>query len=81
MEDKALSVALKAMRKGQCIVILDSKCREIETNLFFLVASIFPLFLRSLRIVAWREMYISMAHDVAFTFGFPFIREVPITHP
>jgi 3,4-dihydroxy-2-butanone 4-phosphate synthase len=52
MEDEALSVALKAMRKGQCIVILDSKCREIETNLFFLVAFLFPLFLRSLRIVA-----------------------------
>jgi hypothetical protein len=26
-------------------------------------------------------MYISRAHEVAFTFGFPFIGEVPITHP
>jgi len=44
MEDQALSVALKAMRKGQCIVILDSKCREIETNLFFLIAFFFSSF-------------------------------------
>jgi len=27
------------------------------------------------------ELYISMVHEVTSTFGFPFIREVPITHP
>jgi 3,4-dihydroxy-2-butanone 4-phosphate synthase len=35
MEEQALSAALEALRKGQCIAILDSKSREVETDLFF----------------------------------------------
>jgi 3,4-dihydroxy-2-butanone 4-phosphate synthase len=40
MEEKALSAALEALRKGQCIAILDLESREAETNLFFPTASL-----------------------------------------
>jgi 3,4-dihydroxy-2-butanone 4-phosphate synthase len=49
MEEQALSVVLKAMRKVQCIEILDSESREAETNLFFLTTSFFPFFVKALR--------------------------------
>jgi hypothetical protein len=75
MEEQAVSVVLEAMRKGWCIVILDSESREAEINFFFF------FFLKTLKTKAWGEMYISMAPDVAFTSYFPFIGEVPITHP
>jgi 3,4-dihydroxy-2-butanone 4-phosphate synthase len=35
MEEQALSAALEALRKGQCIAILDLKSKETKTNLFF----------------------------------------------
>jgi 3,4-dihydroxy-2-butanone 4-phosphate synthase len=35
MEEQALSVPLKALKKGQCIAILDSKSWEVEIDLFF----------------------------------------------
>jgi 3,4-dihydroxy-2-butanone 4-phosphate synthase len=35
MEEQVLSATLKALMKGQCIAILDSKYREAKTNLFF----------------------------------------------
>jgi 3,4-dihydroxy-2-butanone 4-phosphate synthase len=44
MEEQALSVVLKAMKKGQCIAILDSKSREAKTNLFFLATFFFLFF-------------------------------------
>jgi 3,4-dihydroxy-2-butanone 4-phosphate synthase len=44
MEEQALSVALKAMRIGQCIAILDSESKEVKIDLFF-VAAFFSLFL------------------------------------
>jgi 3,4-dihydroxy-2-butanone 4-phosphate synthase len=44
MEEQALSVVLEAMKKGQCIAILDSESREVKTNLFFLAVFFFPLF-------------------------------------
>jgi len=44
MEEKALSVVLEAMRKGQCIAILDLESREVKNNLFFLAVSFFPFF-------------------------------------
>ncbi|CAM6060518.1 unnamed protein product [Sphagnum tenellum] len=37
MEEQTLSVVLHALRKGRCIAILDSKSREAEIDLFFLV--------------------------------------------
>jgi 3,4-dihydroxy-2-butanone 4-phosphate synthase len=39
MEEQALSAVLKALRKGQCILILDLESREAKTNLFFPIAS------------------------------------------
>jgi 3,4-dihydroxy-2-butanone 4-phosphate synthase len=35
MEEQALSAALEALRKGQCIAIMDSKSREAKIDLFF----------------------------------------------
>jgi 3,4-dihydroxy-2-butanone 4-phosphate synthase len=49
MEEQALSVALKALRKGQCIAILDLESREAESNLFFLTTFISPLSMKTLR--------------------------------
>jgi hypothetical protein len=37
--------------------------------------------LKTLKIEAWRELYIFVVHEVASTFGFPFIGEISITHP
>ncbi len=79
MEKQTLSETLEAMRKGQCIAILDS--RKVEIDLFFPTISLFPLFLKTLKIEAWRELYIFVVHEVASTFGFPFIGEISITHP
>jgi 3,4-dihydroxy-2-butanone 4-phosphate synthase len=81
MEEQALSVALKAMRKGQCIAILDLESKEVKIDLFFVATFIFPLSLRTQRTKARGELYISMVHEVAFTFDFLFIGEVPLpTH-
>jgi 3,4-dihydroxy-2-butanone 4-phosphate synthase len=35
MEKQTLSAALEALRKGECIAILDSKSREVEIDIFF----------------------------------------------
>jgi 3,4-dihydroxy-2-butanone 4-phosphate synthase len=35
MKEQALNVGLEALKKGQCIAILDSKYREAKTDLFF----------------------------------------------
>jgi 3,4-dihydroxy-2-butanone 4-phosphate synthase len=58
MEEQALSVALKALRKGQCIAILDLEFREVETNLFFPTASFSPLSFKTLRTKVGGEVYI-----------------------
>jgi hypothetical protein len=50
MEKQTLSETLEAMRKGQCIAILDS--RKVEIDLFFPTISLFPLFLKTLKIEA-----------------------------
>ncbi len=81
MEEQALSVALEALRKSQCTVILDLKSREAKTNLFFLLAFLSPLSLRTLRIKSWGELYIFVIHEIASPFGVPFIGEVSTTHP
>jgi 3,4-dihydroxy-2-butanone 4-phosphate synthase len=44
MEEQALSATLEALRKGQCIAILDSKSREAKIDLFF-PTTFSPLFL------------------------------------
>ncbi|CAK9235353.1 unnamed protein product [Sphagnum troendelagicum] len=74
MEEQTLSVVLKALRKGQCIAILDSKS-EVESDLFFLVASFSPLSMKTLKTKARMELYIFVAHEVICTFSFPFIGE------
>ncbi|CAM6028677.1 unnamed protein product [Sphagnum balticum] len=76
MEEQTLNAILEALRKDQCIAILDSKSKEAEIDLFFLATSFSPLSLRTLRTKARKESYISVAHDVTCTFGFPFIGEV-----
>ncbi len=81
MEEQALSVALKALRKGQCIAIMDLESREAETNLFFPTTSFSPLSLKTLRTKAGGELYIFVAYEITSTLGFPFIREVSTTHP
>jgi hypothetical protein len=81
MEEQTLNAILEALRKGQCIAILDSKSREAEIALFFLATSFSPLSLRTLRTKARKESYIFVAHEVTCTFGFPFIGEVSTTHP
>ncbi|CAK9882802.1 unnamed protein product [Sphagnum jensenii] len=65
----------RTLRKGRCIAILDSKSREAEIDLLFLVASFSPLSLKTLKTKAKRELYIFVAHEVICTFGFPFIGE------
>ncbi|KAH8935219.1 hypothetical protein BDL97_17G017800 [Sphagnum fallax] len=75
MEEQALH-ALKTLRKGKCIAILDSKSKEAKTNLFFRTTFLSPLFLKTLRIKARGELYIFVAHEVASTFSFIFIGEV-----
>jgi len=35
MEEQTFSATLKALGKGQCIAILNSESREVETDLFF----------------------------------------------
>jgi hypothetical protein len=81
MEEQTLSVVLEALRKGQCIAILDSKSKEAESDLFFLVASFSPLSLKTLKTKARMELYIFVAHEVICIFSFPFIGEVSTTHP
>jgi 3,4-dihydroxy-2-butanone 4-phosphate synthase len=44
MEEQALSATLKAFKKGQCIAILDSESKKAETDLFFPITFLFPLF-------------------------------------
>jgi 3,4-dihydroxy-2-butanone 4-phosphate synthase len=74
-------VALKALRKGQCIAILDLESKEVKTNLFFPIVSFSPFSLKTLRTKAGEELYIFVAHEITSTLGFPFIREVSTTHP
>jgi hypothetical protein len=81
MEEQTFSTTLKALGKGQCIAIQNLESKEVETDLFFPTISFSPFCLRTLRTKAGRELYISVAHEVAFTFGFPFIGKVSITHP
>ncbi len=81
LEKQTLNVVLKALRKGQCIAILDSKSKEAKSDLFFLVASFSPLSLKTLKTKARMELYIFVAHEVICTFSFPFIGEVSTTHP
>ncbi|KAH8951849.1 hypothetical protein BDL97_09G052300 [Sphagnum fallax] len=75
-EASLTSRVLRALRKGRCIAILDSKSKEVEIDLLFLVASFSPLSLKTLKTKARRELYIFVAHEVICTFGFPFIGEV-----
>ncbi len=35
MENQTLSATLEALKKGECIAILDSKSREVEIDIFF----------------------------------------------
>jgi 3,4-dihydroxy 2-butanone 4-phosphate synthase len=77
MEEQALSATLEALRKGQCIAIMDLESKEAETNLFFPSAFFSPL--KILKTKARGEMYIFEAHEIASTFGFPFIGEVSQT--
>jgi 3,4-dihydroxy-2-butanone 4-phosphate synthase len=81
MEEQALNAALEALRKGQCIPILDLKSSEVKINLLFPTASLYPLSLKTLRIKTRRELYVFVDHEIAFTFGFPFIGKVSTTHP
>jgi hypothetical protein len=80
MEEKTFSTTLEAVRKGQCIVVPNSKLREVKTNLFF-PTSFFDLSLRTLRTKTRRELYISVAHEIICAFGFPFNGKVSTTHP
>ncbi len=73
MEEQALNVTLEALRKSQCVVILDLESKKAETNLFFPTTSFSPFSLRTLRTKIARELYIFVAHEIASTFGFPFI--------
>jgi 3,4-dihydroxy-2-butanone 4-phosphate synthase len=81
MDEQDLNATLEAVKKGQCIAILDSKSRKVEIDLFFPTTFLFLLSLKTLMIEARRELYIYVAHEVVSTFGFPFIGEVSITHP
>jgi 3,4-dihydroxy-2-butanone 4-phosphate synthase len=81
MEEQALDVTSKALRKGSCIVILDLESKKAKTSLFFPTTFLFPLYLKILRTEVGRELYIFMSHEVTSTFGFPFIGEVSTTHP
>jgi hypothetical protein len=81
MEEQTFSATLKALRKGQCIAILNSESKELETNLFFPTIFFSPFSLRTLRTKVGRELYISVAHEIACTFGCPFIGKISITHP
>jgi len=83
MEEQALSAALKALRKGQCIRlrILDLESRDAKTNLFFPTTFLSPLFMKILNTKARGELYIFVVHEIASTFGFPFIGKVFTTHP
>jgi 3,4-dihydroxy-2-butanone 4-phosphate synthase len=49
MEEKTLSAIMETLRKSKCIAILDSKSKEVETNLFFPTTSLFHLYLRTLK--------------------------------
>jgi 3,4-dihydroxy-2-butanone 4-phosphate synthase len=80
MEEQALNVAFEMLREKKCIAILDLKSKEAKTALFFPTTFLSPLSLRILRTKAGGELYIFVVHEVAFTFGFPFIGKVSITH-
>jgi 3,4-dihydroxy-2-butanone 4-phosphate synthase len=81
MEEQVLSATLEALRKGQCIAILDSKSKKAKIDLFFPTTFLFPLSLKALKTKARGELYIFVAHEIVSTFGFPFIKEVSTTHP
>jgi 3,4-dihydroxy-2-butanone 4-phosphate synthase len=81
MEEQALNETLEAMRKGQCIVILDSKSKKAETDLFFPIVFFFPLFVKIVRIETRGELYIYVVHEIISTFGFLFIGNISTTHP
>jgi 3,4-dihydroxy 2-butanone 4-phosphate synthase len=81
MEEQALSATLEALRKGKCIAILYLETKKVETDLFFPVVFFFPLSLKTLRTEVGGELYIFVAHEVASTFGFPFIGKVSTPHP
>jgi len=81
MEEQALNVTSKALRKGLCIAILDLESKKVETSLLFPTTFLFPFYLKILKTEVGRELYIFMSHEVASTFGFPFIGEVSTTHP
>jgi len=49
MEEQALSVAFKTLRKSKRIAILDSKSKEAETDLFFPTTFFYPLYFRTLK--------------------------------
>ncbi|KAH9555773.1 hypothetical protein CY35_08G133400 [Sphagnum magellanicum] len=63
MEEQVLSVALKTLRKGKCIAILDLESKEAKSNLFFPTSLFFPFYLRTLRTEARGELYIFVAHE------------------
>ncbi len=81
MEEKTLSAIMETLRKSKCIAILDSKSKEVETNLFFPTTSLFHLYLRTLKTETWGELYIFVVHEVFFTLSFLFIGEVSIIDP
>jgi hypothetical protein len=81
MEEQTLSAVLEALRKVQCITILDLESKEVETNLFFPTTSPPPLSLRTLKTKARGELYIFVVHEIASTFGFPSLERYPLpTH-
>eukprot|EP00897_Mesotaenium_endlicherianum_P008570 jgi/Mesen1/7741/ME000407S06966 len=70
-----IEAALKCLRAGQCVAVLDDEDREGETDLFFPAAGLRPADLRQLRTQAGGELYISVGHEVATTFGIPYAGE------
>ncbi|KAG0587456.1 hypothetical protein KC19_2G165300 [Ceratodon purpureus] len=68
--------AVEALRRGECVAVLDGEDREGETDLFFPAASLSPASLRFLRTQAGGELYISVGHEVASAFGLPYIGHV-----
>jgi 3,4-dihydroxy-2-butanone 4-phosphate synthase len=80
MDEQALNATLEALRKGKWITIMDSESKKAKTNLLFPITFLFPLSLKTLKTKVGGELYISVAHEVTSTFGFPFIGELSITH-
>jgi len=81
MEEQALSATFETLRKIKCIAILYLKTKEAKTNLSFPTTSLSPLYLRMLKIEAWGELYMFVAHEVVSTLSSSSLESYPITHP